>query len=121
LAAVNGPDQPVGVDVEHLGRFKNADLIEGSLAARERALLRGLAGQDLTEKVVRMWCAKEAAAKYLGTGLKGRPEEFEVSFLDNDWKRAHVRHQQTMVEVAVCCENNTIIAFAPAQSAEMGR
>ena len=63
-----------------------------------------------------MWCAKEAAAKYLGTGLKGRPDEFEVSLLDDDWKRVHVTHKKTMVEVAVDCENNSIIALASSHS-----
>ena len=114
LAAVTAPHQPVGVDVEHIGRFKNTDLIEGSLASCERALLRGLTGHDLSEKVLRMWCAKEAAAKYLGTGLKGTPEKFEVSFLDDDWKRAHVKHDKALVEVALGCENNFIIALASA-------
>ena len=116
LAAVTAPHQPVGVDIEHIGRIKSTDLIEESLVPRERVLLRGLAGHDLLEKVLRMWCAKEAAAKYLGTGLKGRPEGFEVSFPGNDWKRAHVTHNQTTVQVSVGCENNSIIALATAHS-----
>ena len=116
MAAVTAPHQPVGVDVEHIGRIKSTDLIEGSLVPRERTLLNGLAGHDLSEKVLRMWCAKEAAAKYLRTGLKGRPEEFEVSFLGNDWTVAHVTHNKTMVEVSLGCENNSIIALATAHS-----
>jgi phosphopantetheinyl transferase len=116
LAAVTAPYRPVGVDIEHIGRFKSTDLIEGSLAARERALLKGLVGHDLSEKVLRMWCAKEAAAKYLGIGLKGNPEEFEVSFKDDEWRLAHVAHDEFLVEVAIDCEDNSIIALASAPS-----
>ena len=116
LAAVTAPYRPVGVDIEHIGRFKSTDLIEGSLAARERALLKGLVGHDLSEKVLRMWCAKEAAAKYLGIGLKGNPEEFEVSFKDDEWRLAHVAHNEFLVEVAIDCEDNSIIALASAPS-----
>jgi malonyl CoA-acyl carrier protein transacylase/phosphopantetheinyl transferase len=116
LAAVSSPHYPVGIDTENIGRFKSTDLIEGSLAACERTLLRGVAGHELSEKVLRMWCAKEAAAKYLGTGLKGTPEKFEVSFLDDDWKRAHVKHDKYVIEVALGFENNSIIALASAPS-----
>ena len=116
LAAVTAPYRSVGVDVEHIGRFKSTDLIEGSLTACERALLRGLTGNELSEKVLRMWCAKEAAAKYLHTGLKGNPEKFEVSFLDDEWKMAHVTHDKFLVEVAVGREKNSIIALASAPS-----
>jgi malonyl CoA-acyl carrier protein transacylase/phosphopantetheinyl transferase len=117
LAAVTAPHHPVGVDVEHIGGVKNSDLLEGSLSETERAALHGLNGNDVSEKVLRMWCAKEAAAKYLGTGLKGRPDEFEVSFLDDSGKRVLVTHKQKMVEVAVDCDNNSIIALASAHSA----
>ncbi len=117
LAAVTAPSQPVGVDVEPIDRLKSTDLMEMSLAASERALLRGLADNDTSEKLLRMWCAKEAAAKCLGIGLKGNPEKFEVSFLDDEWRLAHVRHEDFLVEVAVDCNHNSIIALACEPSA----
>ncbi len=116
IAAVAAPHDPVGIDTEDIGRFKSTDLIEGSLAACERTLLRGLAGHDLSDKVLRMWCAKEAAAKCLRTGLKGTPEKFEVSFVGDDWKRARVQHDDFLIEVELECEKNSIIALASAPS-----
>ncbi len=112
LAAVCFPNKRVGVDMEHMSRIRHPDLIEGSLTKSEQALLGGLTDSHLTEKVLRIWCAKEAAAKYLGLGLQGRPEEFEVEFFDNGWDKARVNYNDTVVELAVVCENDSIVALA---------
>ena len=117
LAAVTPPLHPVGVDIEHAGRIEDPELMERSLSAAERMTLRGCKGKALPEKVLRIWCAKEAAAKYLGSGLQGRPEEFEVSFLDDDWELARVNHTGNVVEVAVRSENDVVIALATRHSA----
>ncbi len=117
LVAVTPPQHPVGVDIEHIGRIQHPELIEGSLTDSERRLLRGFADNALQEKVLRMWCAKEAAAKYFGLGLQGRPEKFEVSFLDDDWELAHVNYAATVSKVVVSCENESIVAIATAHSA----
>ena len=117
LVAVTSPQHPVGVDIEHIGRIQHPELIEGSLTDSERRLLRGFADNALQEKVLRMWCAKEAAAKYFGLGLQGRPEKFEVSFLDDDWELAHVNYAATVSKVVVSCENESIVAIATAHSA----
>ncbi len=116
LAAVTPPLHPVGVDIEHSGRIENPELIERSLSAAERMRLRGCEGKALPEKVLRIWCAKEAAAKYLGSGLQGRPEEFEVSFLDDDWELARVNHTGNIVDVIVRSENDVVIALATGHS-----
>ena len=51
------------------------------LTAGERKTVEGLAGAALDERLLRLWCAKEAAARYLGIGLLGQPEAFEVGFV----------------------------------------
>ena len=112
LVAVTAPQHPVGVDIEHIGRIQHPDLIEGSLTTNERILLRGFGGNALQERILRMWCAKEAAAKYLGLGLQGRPEKFEVSFLEDDWEHAHVSYNGIVVEVDVRCENDSVVALS---------
>ncbi|WP_029349951.1 type I polyketide synthase [Bosea sp. 117] len=66
----------VGVDLELAGRVEPADLAAGGFSPGERALL---AEGDL----LRAWCAKEAAAKCLGTGLDGAPQAFTVTALSN--------------------------------------
>jgi acyl transferase domain-containing protein/phosphopantetheinyl transferase len=112
LSAVTSPKHPVGVDIEHMGRIQDPDLIAGSLSTSERILLRGLNGNALEERVLRIWCVKEAAAKYLGVGLQGRPEAFEVSFTDDTWELANVNYDGVVVEVNVYCENDSIVALA---------
>lgn len=111
LAAVAPPGHPVGVDVEQLGRVQRPDLLEASLTPRERESLRGFSDQALSGKVLRMWCAKEAAAKFWGLGLQGMPEKFEVSF-DDMWELAQVRYEDQFVQAFVVCENDIVIAFA---------
>jgi phosphopantetheinyl transferase len=116
LAAAVPPEHPVGVDIEHRGRVLHPHLMEGALAESERKLLRGFDSDALNEKILRIWCAKEAAAKYLGLGLQGGPEKFEVSFLTDDWGRAHVNYGGKVIEVDVSCENDSIVAFATRDS-----
>ena len=112
LSAVTSPKHYVGVDIEHIGRIQDPNLIAGSMSSSEKIMLRGLDGNALEERVLRIWCVKEAAAKYLGTGLQGRPEEFEVSFADDSWELANVNYDGVVVEVDVHCENESIIALA---------
>jgi 4'-phosphopantetheinyl transferase EntD len=74
--AVAAPcDVPVGIDLEPLGRVDSDDVLTGAFTAEERRLLDGGGEGD----VIRAWCAKEAAAKCLGTSLNGRPQAFALS------------------------------------------
>ena len=67
--------------------------------AAERAAIEGLAGAALDERLLRLWCAKEAAAKFLGVGLQGQPEAFEVQFVDDACARARVVFETATTEV----------------------
>jgi acyl transferase domain-containing protein/phosphopantetheinyl transferase len=116
VVAVTPPNLPVGVDIEHLERVKNPDLILGAFAAGEHKMLRGFSGDDLNQRVLRVWCAKEAAAKYLGIGMNGMPQAFQVAFLDEDWRLAHVNHNHHTIEVAVDGNDHSIMALAFAQA-----
>lgn len=64
----------VGVDLELVGRTDPASLLAGGFSPVEQALVG-------TEGATRAWCAKEAAAKSLGTGLDGAPTAFTVAAL----------------------------------------
>ncbi len=116
LAAVTPAGRPVGVDVEPIGKIPCPNHIADSFTPGEKTLLRGLAGSVLSERILRMWCAKEAAAKYLGVGLQGMPDKFEVSFPGDNWKRAQVSHAGKLIEVNVGCENDLVVALATRHS-----
>lgn len=118
LAAVSPPQHPVGVDTEYIGRIQHPEHLEGSFSANERRLLRSFDRNTLEEKMLRMWCAKEAASKYLGLGLQGIPDKFEVSFLRDDFNLAHVRYNGTVVEVDVSCVQDSVVALATRHTAD---
>jgi len=117
LVAVAAADSPVGVDFEDLGRIQQPELIVETLTAAERAAIEGLAGAALDERLLRLWCAKEAAAKYLGVGLQGQPEAFEVRFVDPACERALVVFENATVEVRAVRAGASVIAVAAGEPA----
>jgi phosphopantetheinyl transferase len=112
LAAVAPSDLPVGVDFEAFGRVRQPELIVDSLAPSERGLVQGLHGVALEERVLRLWCAKEAAAKCLGIGLQGQPEAFRVIAADEGFETLVVEHELGTVETRLARQESTIIALA---------
>jgi len=109
---VGAPSSPVGVDFEDMGRIQRPELIVETLTAAERHSVNGLSGTALDERLLRLWCAKEAAAKYLGLGLQGRPEAFEVHFADESFTQAVVGFEASRIQVGIVREGQTVIAVA---------
>jgi len=112
LAAVAAPDQPVGVDLEELGRIRQPELMADALSPAEQPLVQGLQGAALDERVLRLWCAKEAAAKCLGIGLQGQPTAYTIVSADADCEKLVVQHALGTVEARVVRRESTIIAVA---------
>ncbi|HTE59388.1 MAG TPA: beta-ketoacyl synthase N-terminal-like domain-containing protein [Solirubrobacteraceae bacterium] len=83
LAALGGR---VGIDVERL-RERAAGFADAAFGPGERRLLAGLP----EEWTLRCWCAKEAVAKALGSGLLQRPRDAEVVAIDHPQGRITVR------------------------------
>jgi phosphopantetheinyl transferase len=117
LAAVAAPDLPVGVDLETMGRAQ-PDLVAQSLAAHERPLVDGLSGAALDERVLRLWCAKEAASKCLGIGLQGEPAQFAIGYADAPCENLLVEHPLGTVEVRVARNEDAVVAVATPVFAE---
>jgi acyl transferase domain-containing protein/phosphopantetheinyl transferase (holo-ACP synthase) len=111
-AAVVDPSQVIGIDAEALGRMRQPQLVAESFSAPERSMLEGLDAASYDERVLRFWCAKEAAAKCFGTGLQGQPEAFEVQFSDHRFDTAVVEHDGQAVDVALRREADSIVAVA---------
>jgi acyl transferase domain-containing protein/phosphopantetheinyl transferase len=112
LAAITAPGQPVGVDLEALGRIQQPKLMVESLAPQEQHWVQNLSGPALDERLLRLWCAKEAAAKFLGTGLQGRPADFVVVAADAACEKLLVQHGAVAVETRVLRDEARIIAVA---------
>ncbi|MEW2140471.1 beta-ketoacyl synthase N-terminal-like domain-containing protein [Streptomyces sp. NPDC005409] len=79
--ALAHPHLPVGIDVEPVTGDPDA-LIRIALGPDELRLAERLAagsGTGLPAALTALWCAKEAAAKAEGGGLRGRPRDWRVT------------------------------------------
>ncbi|MBC9712330.1 polyketide synthase dehydratase domain-containing protein [Streptomyces sp. TRM66268-LWL] len=70
------PQGPVGIDIEEIVERPPAT-VDAVLGATEHDLYRALGAHP--EALTRIWAAKEAASKAEGTGIQGRPRDFEVT------------------------------------------
>ncbi|MFA5394216.1 MAG: 4'-phosphopantetheinyl transferase superfamily protein [Candidatus Ratteibacteria bacterium] len=78
----------VGIDIEPVRPLRKY-FLEGAFTEKEFRLAAGL-DKQAEEWLVRMWCAKEAIGKALGTGIVYSPKEIVVVGLDTDSKRIDV-------------------------------
>lgn len=109
VAAVSAPGQPVGVDLERTDRLENPELVVDSFAVEERELVGG-AGAAQQERVLRIWCAKEAAAKCLGVGFSGQPWTFRVMAADPALEHCEIAHAAGTVAVTIARKDAALIA-----------
>jgi len=112
LAAVTAPNRAVGVDVEELGRVQRPDLIAETFAPEELSLIEGLSGPARDERVLRLFCAKEAASKCLGLGLQGDLQAYRVVSADTECDRLLVQHASGCVDTTLARWGQSIIASA---------
>ncbi len=75
----------VGIDVEKIAP-RDPALISSAFTESELALLPSA---DHDEWLTRLWTAKEAVGKLLGTGLAGKPRSFELSEIDGERLRVN--------------------------------
>jgi acyl transferase domain-containing protein/phosphopantetheinyl transferase len=99
VAVALAADVPVGIDVERVADDRR-DILPYVATDAERELIETLAAnypEDAWE--TRLWCAKEAVAKALGTGLQGRPKDFEAIAAEPDGSLLlqHAASQQRFV------------------------
>ncbi|GMQ83281.1 MAG: beta-ketoacyl synthase N-terminal-like domain-containing protein [Gammaproteobacteria bacterium] len=111
--AVAGPaDRPVGIDLETFGRIRLPDFISGAFTPLEKSHVESVPEGRREEVALRLWCAKEAAAKSLGMGLNGRPSLFEVKELSADGMSAIVHSFDRLIPVSIQREGEKIISLA---------
>ena len=120
LLVALGDGVRVGADLEFLRpRPRAMVLADRFFTAGESARLRDMPHDDAETAFVRLWCAKEAAAKCLGLGLQGTPEAFEVQFADAECQCAYVEHAGVPVHIDLVRESTSIIALASERSWEI--
>jgi phosphopantetheinyl transferase len=112
VAVVAPPGRAVGVDVEKFGRVRLADLADGGFTEEERARVAARPEEAREELALRLWCAKEAAAKRMRTGLNGQPAAFAIAELATGDGVAVIAYGGDRVPVAIRRHEDTIIALA---------
>jgi len=112
VAAASPPGHAVGIDLETFGRVKLPDLLDGAFTAAERARVEATPEGEREEWALRVWCAKEAAAKSLGLGLDGGPQAFEVRELNGNGRFAVVHGNGQQVPVSIQRQDEKVIALA---------
>ena len=79
LAACAPAGAQLGVDYQRLERIDAEELIASAFTAAEaQQFLRSLPAAAQKQAAVALWCAKEAAAKAVGSGLEGRPQDWSI-------------------------------------------
>jgi phosphopantetheinyl transferase len=102
---------PVGIDLELLGRIRLPNFLDGAFTAAERTRVEGVAVEQREEWALRLWCAKEAAAKSLGTGLNGQPQHFAVTELTPDGNATVVENAGRRIAVTIRRRNDIVIGL----------
>ncbi|MES9990550.1 MAG: beta-ketoacyl synthase N-terminal-like domain-containing protein [Candidatus Thiodiazotropha sp.] len=112
VAAIADKDGSLGLDVESITYGKDLSFLKQALHQNEQHYILKVEEHNRQHVMLRIWCAKEAAAKRLGTGLQGKPEHFEVSFVDSDLNSALVTHKEHQINVSLSEDSGSVIALA---------
>lgn len=109
---------PVGLDLEPAASVDPA-LTDQIAAESEQQLFAGLGPAGLDSNwLTRLWCAKEAVAKQLGTGLQGRPDQFVAVDVNPETGQflMHIVSSGETEIVSTCEVNNMMIAVTSSGS-----
>jgi phosphopantetheinyl transferase len=101
----------LGVDLEWPGNLSQPDLVAESFSELEQATLQTLPPPEQQHAVLALWCAKEAAAKCVGTGLDGHIKDFTVGMDLPLRQTLSVFFEDIEIPVSFAEHHGAIIAF----------
>ena len=101
----------LGIDYQRGDHVDSEDLITGAFSPSEHVWLQTPDAGDRPHLALALWAAKEAAAKAAGTGLLGRPRDWQVVAAQLDRRGggpmlARVRHGLDDYDIALHFENS---------------
>jgi phosphopantetheinyl transferase len=110
IAVAHG--EAVGVDIERIAA-RDAGFVQAFTTAHERSMIENFPEVERHLWTTRLWCAKEAAGKLLGTGVDGAPQAFEALQVESDGQ-IQIRHQGSAgsIRVKTVEDLGFIIAYA---------
>lgn len=109
----------VGVDIERISA-RDASFIDAFTTPHERALIESFPETERHRLITRIWCAKEAAGKLLGTGVDGAAQQFET-LRASAGSHIEVMHKPSArpIIVRTAEESGFIMACATTPAAEL--
>ena len=112
LAVVAARTERIGADIEAAARELRDPCAFSRLAfsPEEQALLPGCHDASWQKAALALWCAKEAAAKATGLGLRGQPRAFEL--IGCMARSAQIRYGTGLYAVSLFVEPSFTVAFA---------
>jgi malonyl CoA-acyl carrier protein transacylase/phosphopantetheinyl transferase len=111
IAAVAMPGRRIGVDIQRTDSVRSHDLLEGAFTSLELDAIAQLPQQDKQTIILGAWCAKEAAAKAAGTGLKGNPRQWQMSQYDLAAQKVTITHADESFGIKLYCSDGEILAI----------
>jgi 4'-phosphopantetheinyl transferase EntD len=100
----------VGIDIERIVEH-DAAFLSSIATPGEAALLDGVPADERAAWVTRLWCAKEAFGKALGTGVRDGPRHYAAHALGVDGT-LEMRHAGRATQVSTQRDGDWIIAAA---------
>ena len=101
------PNARIGIDVERFDSVRSDDLLSSAFTKQELELI---SQQNDRATIVGFWCAKEAAAKALGKGLEGAPNQWRITHYSTDGKVV-VSHFGETFEVKLWYQDTKVLAI----------
>ncbi len=84
--------ETVGIDIERIAD-RDTSFLETIATHQERELLADFPGSEHNGWITRLWCAKEAAGKLIGTGVDVAPQGFEATDIDTSGAITILHHR----------------------------
>jgi|LGOV01.1.fsa_nt_gb malonyl CoA-acyl carrier protein transacylase/phosphopantetheinyl transferase len=84
----------IGIDLERIVNQKDTEWLKGAFDDEELASFG-----DTYDKLLPLWCAKEAAAKAYGTGFRTDPKHWRVTDVSNDGNSVQILYENHCFDV----------------------
>jgi len=108
VAVLASPNKHIGIDIERLNHVRSEDLLNAAFTTQELQLLPGTQAPGT---IVGLWCAKEATAKAVGTGLQGIPSQWCITHYSTDRQQVTITHRGQAFEVKLWHQDNEVLAI----------
>ncbi|WP_239651410.1 acyltransferase domain-containing protein [Neosynechococcus sphagnicola] len=110
VAIVADPNMDIGIDLQYVDSMNTDDWLDGAFTPTELTHLEQFISRDRNQTFLGAWCAKEAASKAAGTGLKCDPKSWKIKDYNLEKHTVNVTHLDQSFEVKLFYNKQNILA-----------